>query len=73
MQLWKDAKEAQNDFLREVLSRMSVFSSILTYLYPAPNVAHSPWLSHLLVYLNESMKNQQCSSDLFLNDRITAF
>lgn len=65
MQLWKDAKEAQNDFLREVLSRMSVFSSILTYLYPAPNVAHSPWLSHLLVYLNESMKNKNVAVTCF--------
>lgn len=65
MQLWKDAKEAQNDFLREVLSRMSVFSSILTYLYPAPNVAHSLWLSHLLVYLNESMKNNNVAVTCF--------
>lgn len=65
MQLWKDAKEAQNDFLSEVLSRMSVFSSILTYLYPAPNVAHSPWLSHLLVYLNESMKNKNVAVTCF--------
>lgn len=65
MQLWKDTKEAQNDFLREVLSRMSVFSSILTYLYPAPNVAHSPWLSHLLVYLNESMKNNNVAVTCF--------
>lgn len=65
MQLWKDAKEAQNDFLSEVLSWMSVFSSILTYLYPAPNVAHSPWLSHLLVYLNESMKNKNVAVTCF--------
>lgn len=65
MQLWKDAKEAQNDFLREVLSQMSVFSSILTYLYPAPNVAHSPWLSHLLVYLNKSMKNNNVAVTCF--------
>lgn len=65
MQLWKDAKEAQNDFLREVLSQMSVFSSILTYLYPAPNVAHSPWLSHLLVYLNKSMKNKNVAVTCF--------
>lgn len=65
MQLWKDAKEAQNDFLRKVSSRMSVFSSILTYLYPALNIAHSPWLSHFLVYLNESMKNNNVTVTCF--------